>query len=241
MLKHNNNKTNKKVRGYVYILTNPSFREDWVKIGKSSREVDVRSKELDNTVVPLPFEIYATLKTSKFNEVEKKLHKIFTDLADARIRKGREFFNITPTKALEYLELEADILDDAEINKPDEEIEQSDRKKPIYKGKYKILTNEIFYFAKDTVDARLKIIDGNKYIVLAGSKIDPNFYSNIESIKKLRSVHSDKLDDNVTIADITFNSPSSAGEFVGGGSANGKYYWRTKDDKKLGDFIEYIK
>jgi hypothetical protein len=26
--------------GYVYILTNPSFREDWVKIGKSSRPVD---------------------------------------------------------------------------------------------------------------------------------------------------------------------------------------------------------
>ena len=25
--------------GYVYILTNPSFREDWVKIGKSSRLV----------------------------------------------------------------------------------------------------------------------------------------------------------------------------------------------------------
>ena len=36
--------------GYVYILTNPSFREDRVKIGKSSRPVDVRSKELDNTV-----------------------------------------------------------------------------------------------------------------------------------------------------------------------------------------------
>jgi len=30
--------------GYVYILTNPSFREDWVKIGKSSRPVDIRSK-----------------------------------------------------------------------------------------------------------------------------------------------------------------------------------------------------
>ena len=45
--------------GYVYILTNPSFREDWVKIGKSSRPVDIRSKELDNTAVPLPFEIFA--------------------------------------------------------------------------------------------------------------------------------------------------------------------------------------
>lgn len=34
-----------KEAGYVYILTNPSFKEDWVKIGKSSRPVDVRSKE----------------------------------------------------------------------------------------------------------------------------------------------------------------------------------------------------
>ena len=50
-------------RGYVYIHTNPSFKEDWVKIGKSSRPVNVRSKELDNTAVPLPFEIFATGKS----------------------------------------------------------------------------------------------------------------------------------------------------------------------------------
>lgn len=43
--------------GYVYILTNPSFKEDWVKIGKSARPVDIRSKELDNTAVPLPFDM----------------------------------------------------------------------------------------------------------------------------------------------------------------------------------------
>ena len=79
-------------KGYVYILTNPSFREDWVKIGKSSRPVDVRSKELDNTAVPLPFEIYATVKSSKYSYIESSLHKILTDLADKRIRKNREFF-----------------------------------------------------------------------------------------------------------------------------------------------------
>ena len=56
--------------GYVYILTNPSFRDNWVKIGKSSRPVDVRSKELDNTAVPLSFEIYAALKTEKYAEAE---------------------------------------------------------------------------------------------------------------------------------------------------------------------------
>ena len=31
----------------VYILTYPSFREDWVKIVKNGRPVDVHSKELD--------------------------------------------------------------------------------------------------------------------------------------------------------------------------------------------------
>ena len=51
---------NNKEPGYVYILTrstsgrlhickNPSFREDWVKIGKSSRPVDVRSKERESS------------------------------------------------------------------------------------------------------------------------------------------------------------------------------------------------
>lgn len=101
--------------GYVYILTNPSFREDWVKIGKSSRPVNIRSKELDNTAVPLPFEIYATLQTVKFDVVEKKIHKAIDRLTDLRIRQNREFFNIKPELALEIFKDEAMILDDAVI------------------------------------------------------------------------------------------------------------------------------
>lgn len=31
-------------KGYVYVLTNPSFRDDWVKIGKSKRLPDVRGR-----------------------------------------------------------------------------------------------------------------------------------------------------------------------------------------------------
>ena len=76
-------------KGYVYILTNPSFREDWVKIGKSSRPVDVRSKELDNTAVPLPFEIYATLYTSKYDKVEKQIHKQIDRLTHTPLFPGR--------------------------------------------------------------------------------------------------------------------------------------------------------
>ncbi len=102
-------------KGYVYILTNPSFREDWVKIGKSSRPVDVRSKELDNTAVPLPFEIYATLYTSKYSMIEKQIHKQIDRLTDLRIRQNREFFNVSPTVALDIMRDYADILDDAEL------------------------------------------------------------------------------------------------------------------------------
>ena len=101
--------------GYVYILTNPSFREDWVKIGKSSRPVDVRSKELDNTAVPLPFEIFATMKTVKYNEVEKLVHKTIDRLTDLRIRSNREFFNVSPQKALEIFHDIASMIDDAEV------------------------------------------------------------------------------------------------------------------------------
>ena len=67
-------------------MTNPSFKEDWVKIGKSSRPVDVRSKELDNTAVPMPFDIYATLKTCKFNEVEKLVHPDSSEQCNKGVR-----------------------------------------------------------------------------------------------------------------------------------------------------------
>ena len=74
-----------------------------MKIGKSSRPVDVRSKELDNTAVPLPFEIYATMQTEKYAEVEKLVHKMIDRLTDLRIRQNREFFNIAPADALDIL------------------------------------------------------------------------------------------------------------------------------------------
>jgi hypothetical protein len=98
----------------------------------------VRSKELDNTAVPLPFEIFATLKTAKYEIVERKIHKAIDRLTDLRIRQNREFFNIKPQLALEILTDEAMLLDDAEIlrykdNKPlkhDEAHNDKDDEKP---------------------------------------------------------------------------------------------------------------
>lgn len=102
-----------KEKGFVYILTNESFREDWVKIGRSCRPVDVRSKELDNTAVPLPFKIYATIQTIKYVDVERIVHKQIDRLTDLRIRQNREFFNVEPSQALDILLDLATAIDDA--------------------------------------------------------------------------------------------------------------------------------
>lgn len=133
--------------GYVYILINPSFREDWVKIGKSSRPVDVRSKELDNTAVPLPFEIYATIKTVKYNEVEKHVHKTIDRLTDLRIRQNREFFNVAPQIALDIFYDIAKMIEDAVVtvykdNKPvtnNEKLDEygDDHKRIVRRGRFK--------------------------------------------------------------------------------------------------------
>ena len=104
-----------KEKGYVYILTNPAFREDWVKIGRSSRPVDVRSKELDNTAVPLPFKVYATIQTTKYTNVERIVHKQIDRLTDLRIRQNREFFNVEPSQALDILLDLATAIDDAVV------------------------------------------------------------------------------------------------------------------------------
>ena len=101
--------------GYVYILTNPSFKDDWVKIGRSSRPVHERSRELDNTSVPLPFEIFATMKTTKFVEAEKLIHRYIERFTNLRVRDNREFFKISPEDALEIFRDVAPVLGDAEI------------------------------------------------------------------------------------------------------------------------------
>ncbi|MCD8310464.1 MAG: GIY-YIG nuclease family protein [Prevotellaceae bacterium] len=132
--------------GYVYILTNPSFREDWIKIGKSARPVDVRSKELDNTAVPLPFEIYATIQTVKYSEVEKHVHKQIDRFTDLRIRQNREFFNVPPQVALDIFNDIANMVDDAvvtvyENNKPvdakEKEAASAAEKRVVKRGRFK--------------------------------------------------------------------------------------------------------
>lgn len=230
--------------GYVYILTNPSFREDWVKIGKTNREVDVRSKELDNTAVPLPFEIYATIKTSKYQELESSIHNILTDLTDKRVRPNREFFMIKPEEAFKHLKNLAMLIDDAVINGPDEDDEQPTQGKISRpkKGSYHVVYDGTFFLKPDSevYMGKMKVVNGNQYVLLEGSVIDPGMYTNIDTVKSLREKYKDYYSENVVIKDIEdFSAPSTVGEFVRGRAVNGKLYWQTENGEPLEKFIVY--
>lgn len=96
--------------GLVYILTNPSFKALYIKIGYTDRPIQERLRDLNNTSVPYDFRVYALLKTKpgKSKEVEGMIHELFESY---RMNEKREFFNLNPSEALEKMKKLAKLLD----------------------------------------------------------------------------------------------------------------------------------
>lgn len=226
-----------KEKGYVYILTNPAFRENWVKIGKSSRPVDVRSKELDNTAVPLPFEIFATMSTVKYAEAEKLVHKYIERFTNLRIRNNREFFNVKPEEALEIFYDVQELLDDAEI-----EVFQGKAAKPKCKPKKIEAKPERYIFFckhKESVAKGYLIKETNEFVILAGSELRSGVRPSMQpSLVAKRAQFIAELCDTVNglsvlRTDYTATSPSVAGSLILGRNTNGWTKWKDAEGKTL--------
>lgn len=84
----------------IYILINEAM-PGYVKIGRTTN-LEQRIRSLDTTSVPLPFECFyaCTVKDAAF--VEGQLHDAFLD---HRVRSSREFFEISPERAVSALRL----------------------------------------------------------------------------------------------------------------------------------------
>lgn len=102
-------------KGYIYILTNPSF-PDYVKIGYA-KNVQQRVDELNaSTAVPFAFRIYATYEVDS-ELSDKKLHSILDKLnPELRSKENingktrvREFYAMSPEDAYSILEAIAEI------------------------------------------------------------------------------------------------------------------------------------
>lgn len=221
--------------GYVYILTNPSFRRDWVKIGKTCRKVNVRSAELDNTAVPLPFEVFATMRTVDYEKAERLIHKMIDRFTKKRIRKNREFFNIEPEKALEIFEDVRTVFDDAVIERFDENATTA----RTTTGKLADSSERVFVCRGSGADAKAKITDDG-FVVLRGSKISPKVvpsmkvYARSMHDLRLKLERSGVIVGRVFKRQYAFSSSSAAASLVQGRNSNGNADWRTEDGVRFG-------
>jgi hypothetical protein len=95
--------------GYVYVITNPSFRTDIVKIGMTCQINPMsRVDDLYNTSTPLRFEPEMILYSENALTTEQQLHEIFKS---RRVNSSREFFSATSEEVRnKALRLKCDIL-----------------------------------------------------------------------------------------------------------------------------------
>jgi hypothetical protein len=94
-------KVNKRV-GWVYIMRNPAFRGNPLKIGRTSRAPMERASELGaSTSVPSDFELVYFVHVRDQHEAEKFAHEI---LASYRKTKRKEFFDVPLSRAIEALD-----------------------------------------------------------------------------------------------------------------------------------------
>jgi T5orf172 domain. len=85
------------MRGWIYIMSNSSFKGDLVKIGKSLKKPSFsRKDELYTTGVPTPFTVNYEIEVDNYDLAEKVIHR---HLKYCRKNKKREFFKISADEA----------------------------------------------------------------------------------------------------------------------------------------------
>lgn len=101
--KENIKKDKKKKGGYVYILRNPSFKDNIFKCGNSI-DYKKRMRQLDTSGIPTPFEAISVIWVPNCEDVEKFLHT-WMSVDFKRIRKRKEFFEGDVDKVKQFLHI----------------------------------------------------------------------------------------------------------------------------------------
>ena len=94
------------MKGFIYVLSNPSLPS--LKIGKTKADPSQRVKELTgSTSIPTPFVIEYYAYVEDFDAKEREIHQV---LADARVNKNREFFEVDIASAIGTIEATCNVL-----------------------------------------------------------------------------------------------------------------------------------
>ena len=90
-------------KGFVYIMINPSYGKEIVKIGKTTKEPEERAKELSSsTGVATPFIVVYKRAFKNCHIAEKIAHEIL-ESRGCRVNSSREFFAISIPDAINII------------------------------------------------------------------------------------------------------------------------------------------
>lgn len=152
--------------GYIYILTNKSFKDNCIKIGYSV-DVERRVKDLSGSGLPYDYEIYCTYEIPASPKADKSLHRLIQMLnPNLRITPNREFFDMAPEVAYKMFEEMAVMHgreDKLKLYKNDEidKEESHKRGEPFSFTKCQIpIGSMIIYIYDETITA--KVVDDRK-------------------------------------------------------------------------------
>ena len=132
----------------VYVLINEAM-PGYTKIGRTEN-LEQRIRTSDNTSVPLPFECFYAARVNDSIYVEKQLHDAF---ADVRVRKNREYFEISPDRVVSALKIGAI----EEVTPGVDYVESDDDQKALDKARTR-RSNFNFEMVNIPVGAKLQFI-----------------------------------------------------------------------------------
>ena len=110
-------KMNENKEEYVYVMSNPSFPEDMLKIGWIREHPNIRANNLHTSGIPTPFIVEFVIITPEGSKLEKQIHN---HIKSHRVNSNREFFKISKDELSEKLvnELMLELKSITEINTP---------------------------------------------------------------------------------------------------------------------------
>lgn len=236
---------NRSGAGFVYIMTNPSFRKSWIKIGYTAvgETVEQRRRQLSNSSVPYPFEVFATLRSSNAYDTEQRVHLALEAGGDSRLTPNREFFDLSPDRALKAFKAIAseeaiDIYRDGKVVAHGLDIPVVKEKKRNRKTSAVAMPQaDVLRCTASGADAK-GVERSGAFVVLRGSrlaKISPSMSKYAKAAYELRRQLEKEgvIVDGVLGRQQSFPSLWVAACFVAGRNAHGTRNWRTADGKSL--------
>lgn len=163
-------KMNENNEQYVYVMSNPSFPEDVLKIGWTREHPNMRANDLHTSGIPTPFIVEFVIITQEGYKVEKLIHN---HIKTYRINSKREFFKISKEELTKILvnDLMLKLTPISEFSEPVNTKKSNNKKVNEIKMLYEQVKKEADEFSgkfqKEKSKLVIKEINNKKYVYIS--------------------------------------------------------------------------